>query len=201
MRNRPTKLRRKELVLGSVWAFSTVVVVATAAVSPPAPDSQPMRAPYSFPIRPATAASFSRGGHPYPAVDVFAPSGSTFVAITAGVIEDVQRDETAGPPWTDETKGGRWVSILGGDGFRYYGSHLSRVEDGLQIGHRVSAGDRLGQVGSSGNARGKPPHLHFGVSRADEPYSWRSRRGTIDPVAFLKCLGDAGSACTSKLRH
>jgi murein DD-endopeptidase MepM/ murein hydrolase activator NlpD len=201
MRSRLTKPRRRELVLGTVWAFSTLVVVTTAGGSPPVPGLQPMRPRYSFPIRPATAASFSRGGHPYPAVDIFAPSGSAFMATTAGVIEDVQRDETAGPPWTDERKGGRWVSILGDDGFRYYGSHLLRVEDGLQIGQRVSAGDRLGQVGSSGNARGKPPHLHFGVSRVNEPYSWRSRRGTIDPVAFLKCLGDGGTACSSKLRH
>ena len=55
--------------------------------------------------------------------------------------------------------GGLQFNLKGTDGVEYIGSHLSAKErDG-----RVSAGDVIGYVGTSGNARGTHPHLHFGM--------------------------------------
>ncbi|MDK9706478.1 MAG: M23 family metallopeptidase [Desulforhopalus sp.] len=162
---------------------------------------------YVFPVRPIDRSAFSPGGHAYPGIDIFGKKDSTFVAPVSGVIEDVQREDEwdkaelsslsaqtkrmplrykkAGGP---EMKGGRWVSLLGDDGFRYYGSHLQGVAHGLNIGSRVQAGDVLGYLGNSGNAKDTPIHLHFGISSASTPYSWQTRRGEIEPYPFLTCI-------------
>ena len=55
--------------------------------------------------------------------------------------------------------GGLQFNLKGADGVEYVGSHLSAKEtDG-----KVSAGDVIGYVGTSGNAQGTHPHLHFGM--------------------------------------
>jgi murein DD-endopeptidase MepM/ murein hydrolase activator NlpD len=167
----------------AAWLVSAFPPWSTA-LQQPAPDLM-----YQFPVQPHEKATFGKGGHAYPAIDIFAPEGSAFVAPTSGVIEEVQRNDR----WSRETddpalKGGRWVSLIGDDGIRYYGSHLLRVEPGLAAGQRVQAGARLGEVGRSGNARRTPAHLHFGISRGQRPYSWQVRRGEIDPHPLLKCM-------------
>ncbi len=55
--------------------------------------------------------------------------------------------------------GGNQFNLKGDDGVLYIGSHMS---DFGKSG-RVNAGDIVGYVGSSGNARGSNPHLHFGM--------------------------------------
>jgi murein DD-endopeptidase MepM/ murein hydrolase activator NlpD len=144
---------------------------------------------YIFPVQPQGKASFGKGGHNYPATDIFAPVGSLFVAPVSGKIEDLQREDRWDSKKADPAfKGGRWVSLLGDDGYRYYGSHLVRVSPDISVGQRVAGGTRLGEVGNSGNARSTPAHLHFGVSKDSRPYSWQVRRGEIDPVLLLRCM-------------
>ncbi len=105
------------------------------------------------------------------------------------MIEDVSREDKYDPKVNDPAlKGGRWVSLIGDDGFRYYGSHLESVSQDIKVGQKVKAGELLGMVGKSGNAARTPRHLHFGISKATRPYSWKVRRGEIDPYYFLKCL-------------
>jgi hypothetical protein len=54
-------------------------------------------------------------------------------------------------------------------------AHLSR--QAVRTGERVKAGDVIGYVGTTGNARGTPPHLHFGI--------YALREGPIDPLPFV----------------
>jgi len=55
--------------------------------------------------------------------------------------------------------GGLQFNLIGADGVEYIGSHLSAKErEG-----KVNAGDVIGYVGTSGNAQGTHPHLHFGM--------------------------------------
>jgi murein DD-endopeptidase MepM/ murein hydrolase activator NlpD len=83
------------------------------------------------------------------------------------------------------TRGGLSVAIIGDDGVRYYGSHLSAVEKGIAPGVRVQAGETLGRTGNSGDARYVAPHLHFGISHPTWPLDWRVRRGEISPYRYL----------------
>jgi LysM repeat protein len=55
--------------------------------------------------------------------------------------------------------GGLQFNLKGADGVEYIGSHLSAKE----TEGKVSAGDIIGYVGTSGNAQGTSPHLHFGM--------------------------------------
>lgn len=62
-----------------------------------------------------------------------------------------------------DSLGGQVVSVLGEGPAYYYYAHLDGFAAGLQPGQRVKAGQLLGTVGNTGNARTTPPHLHFGV--------------------------------------
>jgi murein DD-endopeptidase MepM/ murein hydrolase activator NlpD len=73
--------------------------------------------------------------------------------------------------------GGISVSVFGPGGHLYYYAHLDRWAEALEIGDVVAPGDLLGYVGNTGNARGTPPHLHFGVY---------TRRGAMDPLPMLR---------------
>jgi len=83
-------------------------------------------------------------------------------------------------------RGGLSVAIIGDDGLRYYGSHLSAIADGIAAGVQVKAGQLLGLVGNSGDARNTLSHLHFGISRPTTPDDWKARRGQVDPFPFLQ---------------
>jgi peptidoglycan LD-endopeptidase LytH len=66
--------------------------------------------------------------------------------------------------------------VMGNGGRVYYYAHLDRYADDLSAGDEVLAGDTLGFVGNTGNARTTPPHLHFGVYTAT---------GAVNPLPLL----------------
>ena len=59
--------------------------------------------------------------------------------------------------------GGLAAYVFQPDGTYFYLAHLSRYEAGQVTGQAVKAGDVIGYVGDSGNARGGSPHVHFEV--------------------------------------
>lgn len=142
---------------------------------------------YHFPIQPASVANYVQGHHDYPATDIFAPEGAPFVAITNGLIDFIRFEDVWDPTIDDPaTRGGMAIAVIGYDGVRYYGSHLSAIAPGVKPGMHVSAGQILGFVGNSGNARYVDPHLHFGISNPTFPEDWAVRRGEIDPFPLLQ---------------
>jgi peptidoglycan LD-endopeptidase LytH len=85
--------------------------------------------------------------------DIFAPRGTPVFSATEGYVWRIA-----------ETRlGGNTVSVLGAGGRIYYYAHLEGYAPDLAVGHRVTPETVLGYVGNTGNARGTPPHLHFGV--------------------------------------
>lgn len=82
--------------------------------------------------------------------DIFAPRGTPILAIVSGVITKI------GP----SKIGGNRLWING----RWYFAHLDRFAEGLKVGDRVKAGQIIGYVGNTGDAKGTPPHLHLGYS-------------------------------------
>ncbi len=176
---------------------STTASVPEAPSPPTAVLPVPATPVHVFPVEPAGAASYSDGGHAYPATDVFAPEGTAFVAVTDGRVDALRTTDEWDPATDDPAeRGGRFVAIVGDDGVRYYGSHLASVTPGLELGSLVKAGERLGSVGRSGNARDTPPHLHFGISEPTFPEDWEARRGQIAPKPFLDAWRTGDVAAT-----
>jgi murein DD-endopeptidase MepM/ murein hydrolase activator NlpD len=100
-------------------------------------------------------------------VDIFAPRGTAVRSATPGLVLSVR----------DQGLGGRQVWVLGPAHERHYYAHLDDWAPGLRAGERVRAGTTLGTVGDTGNARGTPPHLHYGVYASE---------GAIDPLPRLR---------------
>ena len=141
---------------------------------------------YYFPVQPPSIARYSNVHHDYPATDIFVPVGSTVVAVTSGVVDEVSRVDL----WNKRTndganRGGLWVTIIGEDGVRYHTSHLSEVLAGIEPGVRVYAGQRIGLSGKTGNAITTPAHVHFGISRPTFAGDWKVRRGEVKPYVYL----------------
>jgi len=87
--------------------------------------------------------------------DLFAPRGTPVLAPEAGFVEQVTG-----------TIGGLQFTLTTADGTRYYGTHLAS----FGASGRVQAGDVVGYVGDSGNAKGARPMLHFEIHpRGIEP--------------------------------
>lgn len=100
-------------------------------------------------------------------VDIFAPRGTPVLSATRGVVVAVR----------DGGLGGRQVWVLGPGRERHYYAHLDDWVTGLSEGQAVQAGEPLGVVGDTGNARGTPPHLHYGIYGA---------QGAYDPLPLLR---------------
>jgi murein DD-endopeptidase MepM/ murein hydrolase activator NlpD len=64
-------------------------------------------------------------------------------------------------------------------------AHLDRYASGLTEGMVLRRGDRLGDVGTTGNAPPNTPHLHFAISRAGTVKEWW--KGTpVNPLPLLR---------------
>jgi murein DD-endopeptidase MepM/ murein hydrolase activator NlpD len=140
---------------------------------------------YVFPVR-ASNVAFHPTHSKYPATDIFADCGEDVVAATSGVVLEIStKDEYVKGRPDGPLNGGLSVSLLGDDGVRYYGSHLSRVQSGIRAGARVKAGGLLGEVGRTGNAN-NVCHLHFGISPpCARTGDWKVRRGVVWPATYL----------------
>ena len=166
-------MRKFLFSLAIFFAFSASETSATAA---------PM---YSFPVVDCKV-TYARSHHDYPATDILAKIGCTFVSPISGVVEDVTyKDLWNGKTNLGQDRGGLSVSIIGDDGVRYYGSHLSKIEAGIAPGVVVKVGQKLGEVGNTGSARGTKSHLHFGISYPTKPGDWKIRRGVVYPWRYL----------------
>ena len=164
-------------------SISFVAVLISVAVIPVA-HSAPT---YVFPIS-GCSYSYARSHHNYPATDILTHIGCDFVAPTNGVIDEVNRvDRFSWRTNKGADRGGLSVSMIGDDGVRYYGSHLSSIPLNILSGVRVVAGDLLAKTGNSGDARGTTPHLHFGISwpTPSGKNIWWVRRGELYPWPFL----------------
>lgn len=157
--------------------------------------------PRVFPIEQSKgcAVKFAQYHHDYPATDIITKKGCAFLSPIDGVVDEVSRvDRWSGKSNRGADRGGLFVSVIGVDGVRYYGSHLMEVADGIESGVAVTAGQTLGKVGTSGSARGTSPHLHFGLSWPTEKGDWKIRRGALLPYKYLKSWQKGGSLSPAK---
>ncbi|MCO8274566.1 M23 family metallopeptidase [Actinoplanes sp. TRM 88003] len=163
------------------------------------PVTTPSRLPkkvtvkYAFPVK-ASNVDWHTTHSKYKATDIFADCGQPVVATTGGVVLEVSLTDKykKGSP-DGPNNGGLSVSLLGDDGVRYYGSHLSKVQTGIKKGVRVKAGQQLGKVGRTGNAN-NVCHLHYGISPpCAKVGDWKVRRGVVWPYSYLASWRKGGT--------
>lgn len=112
-------------------------------------------------------------------IDIFGPSNTQVVAANHGLL--LYRGEFA--------KGGKVVVLLGPEWKIHYYAHLASFNTDRWF---YQSGDPLGTLGATGNAKNKPPHLHFTVLSL-LPYLWYADATTqgwkkmfyLDPNHYL----------------
>ncbi len=116
-------------------------------------------------------------GRKHEGIDIFAKRGTPVLSSTEGIVSQVGTNRL----------GGLVVWVVGPGGQRHYYAHLDRYAD-VEAGMRIEAGRVLGFVGNTGNAKGTPPHLHYGIYDVD---------GAINPYPLLRAAPTAGSPAAS----
>lgn len=117
------------------------------------------------------------GGRTHHAIDILAPTGTAVVAAASGTV--LRRG--------GGRLGGKSVTIVSPDSaFVYYYAHLSRYGARSAPGTRVDAGDRLGDVGTTGNA--DTAHLHFAIWAVEDPgdLDGRLSHHPVNPYPLLR---------------
>lgn len=179
---------------------AAVGVWLVAAVVPPAVGVTPLdgatvtaAVDRAFPVQ--GRADYAAAHHDYPATDVFAPCHRRALSPVDGTVVEVSRTDRWDPR-TDRgwERGGRFVSVRGDDGVRYYLSHFAGVRPEVRVGDRVRAGEHIAWVGHTGSARGTPCHVHVGLSPVCRGTGeWRVRRGVVSPYPFLRSWERGGN--------
>ena len=125
---------------------------------------------YLFPV-PNSSEITQEYSAEHKAIDIAASSGSPVYAAEDGTVSYVQIWDGSYDT-TGMMSYGHMVEIRHADGNTTLYAHLSEIN--VQQGEKVVRGQRIGRVGSTGNATG--PHLHFEVITSE---------GKVDPADYL----------------
>jgi murein DD-endopeptidase MepM/ murein hydrolase activator NlpD len=147
--------------------------------------TQTAKASFEFPVQHVSARAVGGiygdprcgGRRTHEGIDIFAARETPAVAAEDGWITGATTNRLGGNVvwlWAPS----RRVAL-------YY-AHLHR--QAVSRGQRVKRGDVVGYVGTTGNARGTPPHLHFGIYAAGE--------GSVDPLPYV-----CDPPCGERLMH
>lgn len=102
-------------------------------------------------------------GRVHNAIDIIAPRDTPVLAVEDGRIAKL----------FESAQGGLTVYQFDPtETYSYYYAHLERYAPGLKEGDRVSRGQVIGFVGTSGNAGPDNPHLHFAIFQLNEKKNW-----------------------------
>ena len=106
--------------------------------------------------------------HWHQGTDIFATYGTPLIASENGVLSGIGVGSL----------GGNKLWVKGESGTEYYYAHLAAFAPGIVNGQPVRAGEVVGYVGDTGNARGTSPHLHFEIHPGGI--------GPVNPYPILK---------------
>ena len=147
--------------------------LAAAATTPVAPKIAVGASPYLtvFPVGGANSYSddFGAPRHQgrHEGVDIMADRGTPLLAVDNASVIRLSRAESG--------LGGISLWLERADGVQYYYAHMTSIAAGLDVGSAVGAGQVVGTVGNTGDARYGAPHLHFeihpGGGAATDPYT------------------------------
>ena len=142
-----------------------------------------------MPVKGATQKSYSQNSFwAYPwgksvthkGVDIFAKRKTPVYSATPGIV--IRRGVGK--------RGGNFVMVLGPKWRIHYYAHLDSIK--TKRFSIVSPNTVIGTVGNTGNAIGKPSHLHYTI-RTIIPYPWRIDKGIqgnrkmfyLNPIPYL----------------
>ncbi|GGW39107.1 peptidoglycan DD-metalloendopeptidase family protein [Streptomyces griseoloalbus] len=130
----------------------------------PAPRPGKGRVPSPVPGHKVTFGFFQRGNYAWRPDGVGRHTGQDFAAGSGDPVVAVRGGKIA---WSNGKGGayGQWIGLAADNGHVYTYCHLSERQ--VRTGQRVTAGQQLGKVGTTGNSTG--PHLHFEMSKGS---SW-----------------------------
>jgi hypothetical protein len=119
-----------------------------------------------------------RAHGPHEGIDLLAPAGTPVLSVADGIVIDDR-----------ETKiGGKVLWILGSGARLYYYAHLQDRAERVSDGAFVAAGQTIASVGTTGNAAGGPPHLHFAIYQVTSAF-YPLRYLPLDPYPLLVARG------------
>lgn len=120
----------------------------------------------------------SRGGGErlHEAIDIMAPRGTSVIAAGPGTIEKLFRSDAGGNTLYVRSADGRTI---------HYYAHMEEYAEGLKEGQQLRRGQRLGTVGSSGNASAEAPHLHFAILQTTPDAAWWEPANAVNPFPLL----------------
>ncbi len=171
-------------------ATSASSVDAAPTTAPPldaAPSASPTEEPATLriPVMNVRASDLSdtfleeredEGGRLHEALDIMAPKGTSVVAAGPGTIAKLHRSAA----------GGNSIYVRSQDKqtIHFY-AHLDKYAEGLREGQRVRRGQRLGTVGSTGNASPDTPHLHFAILKTTADAEWWEPANAVNPYPIF----------------
>lgn len=126
----------------------------------PVPSSERITSQWGTRVHPITKRKHTHSG-----LDIGAPNGTTIVAAASGTVILAQ--------WYGGY--GNCIIIEHKEGFRTLYGHIRSGGIKVKVGDEVSAGEKIAEVGSTGNSTGN--HLHFGVYVNNK---------SVDPEPYLR---------------
>ncbi len=110
-------------------------------------------------------------------IDLAAPKGTPIYAVADGKV-------VAAGDGTWDSSYGLHVAIQHGSDYTNY-AHMSEID--VKVGQTVKAGQKIGEVGSTGNSTGN--HLHFELHDGEK---WNR----INPKPYIDAAGSTGGSYT-----
>ena len=165
----PSEVMRQEATLATSQPRPPI------AVMPPPPANEPDIAALrsralSIPVQGTTAPQLNdtftqarAGGVPHDAIDIMAARGTPVLAVEDGRIAKLFLSKAGGITLYQFDPDSRYA---------YYYAHLDRYVDGMTEGAKVSKGQVIAYVGSTGNASPEAPHLHFAIFKLGPERHW-----------------------------
>ena len=169
------------IVLGRMVDTGIAAAIrADTALAPPVVDAAPspmasdetsvLRRELGVPLQGVSASALHdtfnelRGGtRPHEALDIMAPRGTPVLSASSGRVLKLFNSVPGGLMVYAVDSTGRYILKYG---------HLDAYAPGLVDGQTLTRGQQVGIVGTTGNAAGGAPHLHFAMARAQDLKKW-----------------------------
>lgn len=154
-----------------------------SSMAPSGADLESLRREMTVPVRGIAPAALRdtydevRGGaRRHEALDILAPRGTPVLSAAGGRVLKLFNSKAGGLMVYAADPAERFILMY---------AHLDAYQPGLAEGQRLTRGQQLGTVGTSGNANPTVPHLHFAVARSADVKQWW--KGTpVNPYSLLR---------------